>query len=39
LLGNKSFRNQLGAAARQTALAWDQKVVLPQLAALVENPD
>ena len=39
LLGNKSFRNQLGTAARQTALAWDQKVVLPKLAALVENPD
>jgi glycosyltransferase involved in cell wall biosynthesis len=39
LLGNKSFRNQLGAAARQTALAWDQKVVLPQLTDLVENPD
>ena len=39
LLANKSLRNQLGAGARQTALAWDQKVVLPHLAALVENPD
>jgi glycosyltransferase involved in cell wall biosynthesis len=39
LLANKSYRNQLGAGARQTALAWDQKVVLPQLAAWVENPD
>ena len=31
-------RAQFGQAARQAALAWDQKVTLPRLAALVANP-
>jgi glycosyltransferase involved in cell wall biosynthesis len=31
-------RERFGQAARQAALAWDQKVTLPQLAALVADP-
>jgi len=31
-------RERFGLAARQAALAWDQRVTLPQLAALVADP-
>ena len=37
LLGNSSLRSELGIAARQTALAWDQSVMLPRLATLIEG--
>ena len=37
LLANPSMRDQLGAAARQSALGWDQRVMLPKLTALVER--
>jgi len=36
LLGNGAMREQLGAAARRRALGWDQAVVLPRLAGLIE---
>ena len=37
LLGNSSLRSELGIAARQAALAWDQSVMLPRLATLIEG--
>ena len=37
LLANPHLRDQLGKAARQTALAWDQSVMLPRLTALIEE--
>ena len=37
LLSNDRLRNELGFAARQTALAWDQTVMLPKLSNLVES--
>ena len=37
LLANSSMRQQLGAAARRSALRWDQGVTLPKLTALVER--
>ena len=37
LLANQSMREQLGAAARGSALRWDQGVTLPKLTALVER--
>jgi hypothetical protein len=36
LLANGPMREQLGAAARRRALSWDQAVVLPRLAGLIE---
>ena len=36
LLCNGAMREQLGAAARRRALGWDQAVVLPRLAGLIE---
>ncbi len=37
LLSKPSLRCRLGEAARQTALAWDQALTLPQLARLIES--
>jgi glycosyltransferase involved in cell wall biosynthesis len=37
-LADGGRRDQFGRAARQAALAWDQKVTLPRLAALVADP-
>jgi len=37
LLANGPMREQLGAAARRRALSWDQAVVLPRLAGLIET--
>ncbi|WP_254934645.1 glycosyltransferase [Cyanobium sp. WAJ14-Wanaka] len=36
LLANPTLRNQLGQRARQASMAWDQKITLPRLGALVE---
>jgi glycosyltransferase involved in cell wall biosynthesis len=38
-LADGQRRDRLGQAARQAALAWDQKVMLPQIASLVANPE
>jgi len=35
LLANPALRNALGQRARQASLAWDQKLTLPRLGALV----
>jgi glycosyltransferase involved in cell wall biosynthesis len=37
LLDDPQRRQRLGAAARSMALPWDQRVVLPQLAAVIEQ--
>ena len=37
LLGNPQLRAQLGRAARQRALLYDQRLMLPQLTALLER--
>jgi glycosyltransferase involved in cell wall biosynthesis len=37
LLRDPSRRDSLGQAARQSALGWDQKVMLPRVAALLEQ--
>jgi len=36
LLADASLRQRLGERARQAALAWDQRLMLPRLAALLE---
>ena len=36
-LADPPLRQRLGAAAREAAMAWDQKVMLPRLAALFEG--
>ncbi|QNI46823.1 glycosyltransferase [Synechococcus sp. A15-60] len=37
LIANPQLRDQLGRAARQASLAWDQSVTLPKLTALIEG--
>lgn len=37
-LADRGRRDQFGRAARQAALAWDQNLTLPRLAALVADP-
>ncbi|MBM5785654.1 MAG: glycosyltransferase [Cyanobacteria bacterium M_surface_7_m2_040] len=37
LLADSERRHRLGAAARTMALSWDQRVVLPELAAVIEQ--
>ena len=37
LLADRALRERFSAAARQAALAWDQSVMLPKLAAVVEG--
>ncbi len=37
LLADAPLRQRFGAAARQTALAWDQSVTLPKLTGLLEG--
>ena len=37
LLSNPRLRLELGKAARQAALAWDQSITLPKLTALIEG--